>query len=69
MIYAGYKFEINKAGLFMIDTDPDEVLKVDKIPFNEGDVFILVRGKHGEPLFVKNNQLTQAIDKAHNQGL
>ena len=69
MIYAGYKFEINQAGLFMIDTDPNEVIKIDKLPLNEGDVFILVRGELGEPLFVKNDQLTQEINRAHNQGL
>jgi hypothetical protein len=69
MIYAGYKFEINQAGLFMLDTDPREVIKIDKLPLNEGDVFILVRGEHGEPLFIKHKQLTKAMDKGHDEGL
>ena len=68
MIYAGYKFEINAAGLFMVDTDAEKI-NLDDIPLNEGDVFILVRGEHGQMLFVKDKQLTQQMDRSHNQGL
>lgn len=67
MLYAGYKFEINEEGLFMVDLD--EIIDLDKTPLNEGDVFILVRGERGEILFVKDEQLTQQMDRSHNQGL
>ena len=67
MLYAGYKFEINEAGLFMADLD--EMVDLDKTPLKEGDVFILVRGEHGEIMFVKDEQLTQQMDRNHNQGL
>lgn len=68
MIYAGYKFEINQVGLFMSDID-DEKINLEDTPFSEGDVFILVRGNHGEMLFIKNEQLTQQTNRSHDQGL
>lgn len=67
MLYAGYKFEINEAGLFMADYD--EMIDLDKTPLKEGDVFILVRGGHGEIIFIKDEELTQQMDRSHNQGL
>jgi len=44
-------------------------INLDDTPLNEGDVFILVRGEHGQMLFVKDKQLTQQMDRSHNQGL
>ena len=49
--------------------DLDEMVDLDKTPLKEGDVFILVRGEHGEIMFVKDEQLTQQMDRNHNQGL
>lgn len=47
MLYIGYKFEINEAGLTFVDTDsvlePDCLLKIENTPFKIGDTFVLTQ--------------------------
>ena len=51
MLYIGYKFEINEAGLTFVDTDsvlePDCLLKIEKTPFKIGDTFVLTQNTDG----------------------
>ena len=53
MMYVDYKFAINENGLVMLDTEPGEIIDINKIPLNEGDHFVLRVGKEGNIMFVK----------------
>ena len=49
MLYADYKFFIDETGLTM--SDKDYPIKIDKIPLNEGDMFILETTEDGRLFF------------------
>ncbi len=55
MMYVDYKFAINENGLVMLDTDPDEMIDINKLPLNEGDHFVLRIGDEGNIMFVKQH--------------
>jgi len=49
MLYADYKFFIEPNGLIM--ADKDYPITIDKIPLNEGDMFILETTEDGRLFF------------------
>ena len=50
MLYADYKFFIDDTGLKMADSGYYSI-KIDKIPLNEGDMFILETTEDGRLFF------------------
>ena len=56
MMYIDYKFSITKNGLVMLDTDPDEMIRIEKTGLKEGDTFVLGLGPKGEMMFVKDDR-------------
>jgi len=49
MLYADYKFFIESYGLIM--ADKDYPITIDKVPFNEGDKFVLETTEDGRLFF------------------
>ncbi len=40
----------------MLDTDPDEMIRIEKTGLKEGDTFVLGLGPKGEMMFVKDDR-------------
>ena len=53
MLYCNYKFIINKDGLEMADTEPDEMIHIENTGLQEGDCFVLKTGDDGQIIFEK----------------
>ena len=47
MLYIDYRFTINEEGLTMADSHPDEMLTIDKVPFELGEKFTLQQTDDG----------------------
>ena len=63
MLYVDYLIEMNEDGLMFTDKDsplePNHQLTMDKVPFEEGDVFTLIELPDGRLLFKRTSRPSQ----------
>lgn len=59
MLYVDYNFHITEKGLWMDDTHPDEMLKIERTPLKVGDTFVLVQMTEGQMFFRRTKQPVQ----------
>lgn len=51
MLFIDYVFDISEEGIELMDDQPDEMLTLDKTPFNIGDHFCLEQREDGRLFF------------------
>tara|TARA_B110000285_G_C14897979_1_gene501792 strand:- start:602 stop:802 length:201 start_codon:yes stop_codon:yes gene_type:complete len=65
MMHVGYKFDIAREGLKLIDVDtalePHSQVKVDNTPLNVGDTFVLELDQNG-CMFFKKSDVQLSLD-------
>ena len=59
MLYCDYKFFIDEDGLKMADKHQDEMIKVESIPLQLGDIFVLTQTSDGCLYFRRTKQKRQ----------
>ena len=61
MLYVDYKFFMDESGLKMADTDPREMIELERTPYKVGDVFVLTLAADGSMFFrkTKTNDIRQ----------
>ena len=62
MLYADYMFQIDEQGLLMYnngDSNPLDMVQIEKTPLNVGDQFVLELDERGRMFFKKTNMPVQ----------